>query len=104
MIDQQPYQAHRFVAQVFPDHVRGGTVIARAEQQIEGALDGRKAHLEVLRSQLKEPLRLRQRLLATRQTFLDRRDRREERAGNLVNSEAAEEVQRERDLRIFVEA
>ena len=75
------------------------------EEQVQRALDGREARREVgsVRD-IEQPLGARQDLLGPRESFLHRRVRTDERARDFVDTESAEDMQDERDLRFLREA
>lgn len=101
MLEQQGRETQRLLAQL-DAHCRlgGGAVVAFVEEQVERAVDGRKPRGEVggVRD-LEQALGTRQRLLGAREALLDRSVRADEGAGDLVDAEAAQDVEHERDLR-----
>ena len=81
---------------------RGRAVVALVEEQIERAMDGRKARGEIVGIRdVEQPLRSREHFLRARDALLDRRVAADERAGDFAHAEAAQDVEHERDLRLL---
>ena len=106
MLEQQTREPQRLAAQLRA-HRRLGrrAVIAFVEQQIQRPVDRWEAGREVARVRdLEQALRLGEHLLRPRDALLDAGMRADEGAGDLVDAEAAQDVQHERDLRRFRQA
>src|SRR6516165_1290990 len=84
---------------------RGCSVISLVEQQIERPVDGWKSRREVgRRGNVEQPLRCREQFLRTRYPLLNCRMAADEGARDLICAEAAQDVENERDLRLFCQA
>ena len=106
MLEQQAGEPLRLPAQFAPHRRLGARpVIPFVEEQVERPVYGRQPRGEVggVRD-LEQPLRLGQHPLGARQALLDARVCADESAGDLVDAEAAQDVQHERDLRRFRQA
>jgi hypothetical protein len=103
MLKQHGRQPDRLVAQ-FGTNGRLGrcAMVAFVEEQVERALHGRQPIREVGRNtSVKQPLGFGEHFLAAHDALFDCRMAAHERARDLINAKAAQDVENERDLRRF---
>ena len=103
MVQEQRCKPHRFAAQVRADCRFGRyAVITLIEEQIKSPLDRGQAVRKFSRgADIEKNLGRCQHLLCPGDAFLDRCVAGDEGARNFVDAEPAQDVQHERDLRLF---
>src|ERR1700733_14348670 len=103
MIEEYCCQPHRFMTKLDADRrLWGGAVVALVEQQIERTMDSRQAGAKVLGAcNLEQSLGSCEHRLGTGDALFDRGVAADKSAGDLVNAEATQNVENQRDLRLL---
>src|SRR5215469_3105145 len=106
MVEKKCRETHCFLAQISSHRRLGGrTVVALVEEKVKGTLYGQQAHGQVVRAQHIEKLpRSCQHLFCPSNALLHGVVAANERCGDLIHTETAQDVQHERDLGFLGEA